>query len=71
MMYFFITLFVLMLVFVLMGVGLIVRNRPIKGTCASLSDVGLKESCEICGGDQNKCENQDKQRAPFPRTSHE
>jgi hypothetical protein len=71
MMYFFITLFVLMLVFVLMGVGLIVRNRPIKGTCASLSDVGLKESCEICGGDQTKCENKDKPRSHTPMNSPE
>lgn len=56
MMYFLVTLAVLLVVFGLMAVGLIVRNRPIKGTCASLSDVGLKENCEICGGDQNKCE---------------
>lgn len=56
MMYFMVTLVALLMVFGLMAIGLIFRNRPIKGTCASLSDVGLKENCEICGGDQNKCE---------------
>lgn len=56
MMYVLITLFTLLLVFGLMAIGLIVRNKPIKGTCASLSNIGMKEDCEICGGDSNKCE---------------
>lgn len=55
MMYVAVTLFTLLLVFGLMAIGLIVRNKPIKGTCASLSDVGLKENCEVCGGDRNQC----------------
>ncbi len=58
-MYVVVTLFTLLLVFGLMAIGLIVRNKPIKGTCASLSDVGLKENCEICGGDRDKCESKD------------
>ncbi len=56
MMYVLVTFIVLVAVFGLMAIGLILRNRPIKGTCASLSDVGLKENCEICGGDRDKCE---------------
>lgn len=60
MIYFVVTFFALLLVFGLMAIGLIFRNRPIKGTCASLSDVGLKEDCEICGGDRDKCESTSK-----------
>lgn len=56
MMYFVVTLAALLLVFAMMAIGLIVRNKPIKGTCASLSNIGMKENCEICGGDDGKCE---------------
>lgn len=55
MMYLVVTLVTLLLAFALMATGLILRNKPIKGTCASLSTIGMKENCEICGGDQNKC----------------
>lgn len=56
MMYLAVTLLTLMLVFAMMAVGLILRGKPIKGTCASLSNIGMKEGCEICGGDADKCE---------------
>lgn len=56
MIYFVVTLAALLLVFAMMAIGLIVRNKPIKGTCASLSNIGMKENCEICGGDDDKCE---------------
>ncbi len=56
MMYFVVTLAALLIVFAMMAIGLIVRNKPIKGTCASLSNIGMKENCEICGGDDDKCE---------------
>lgn len=56
MIYFFVTLAALLTVFALMAIGLILRNKPIKGTCASLSNIGMKENCEICGGDDDKCE---------------
>ena len=56
MLYIVVTLVTLMIVFAMMAVGLILRGKPIKGTCASLSNIGMKEDCEICGGDANKCE---------------
>lgn len=56
MLYVVVTLVTLLLVFAMMAIGLIVRNKPIKGTCASLSNIGMKENCEICGGDEDKCE---------------
>lgn len=53
---FFLTFFILLLVVAGMAVGLIVRGKPIKGTCGGIASLGLGQACEICGGDQNKCD---------------
>lgn len=52
----FLTFFILLLVVAGMAVGLIVRGKPIKGTCGGIASLGLGQSCEICGGDQKKCD---------------
>ena len=52
----FLTFFILLLVVAGMAVGLIVRGKPIKGTCGGIASLGLGQACEICGGDQNKCD---------------
>lgn len=52
----FLTFFILLLVVAGMAVGLIVRGRPIKGTCGGIASLGLGQACEICGGDQKKCD---------------
>jgi hypothetical protein len=58
---------VMLLFFALMGVGLIVARKPIRGTCASLSTIDIGGPCEICGGDPAKCDNNDD--AELPRTA--
>jgi hypothetical protein len=52
----FLTFFILLLVVAGMAVGLIVRGKPIKGTCGGIASLGLGQACEICGGDQKKCD---------------
>lgn len=51
------------LLFSAMAVGVIFSNKPIKGSCGGLNALGMKEDCEICGGDANKCESTQKKEA--------
>ncbi|EKF75237.1 hypothetical protein A11A3_04635 [Alcanivorax hongdengensis A-11-3] len=44
------------LLFAGMAVGVIFANKPIKGSCGGLATLGMKEGCEICGGDRSQCE---------------
>jgi hypothetical protein len=39
-----------------MAVGVIFSNKPIKGSCGGLSNIGIGGDCEICGGNLDKCE---------------
>ncbi len=49
--------FILMLLIILaMSVGVIVTRKPIKGTCGGIAALGMDQSCDICGGDTNKCD---------------
>ena len=47
--------FLLMLIIVtIMAVGVILSNKPIKGSCGGLSALGMKEDCMICGGNKEE-----------------
>ncbi|MEY1661788.1 (Na+)-NQR maturation NqrM [Isoalcanivorax beigongshangi] len=47
---------VLLVLSAAMAVGVILANKPIKGSCGGLAALGMKEGCDICGGDRGKCE---------------
>ena len=46
-----------------MAIGVIFQNKPIKGTCGGLNQMS-GESCEICGGDPNKCDSEEDTAKP-------
>ncbi len=45
---------VMLLVFAGMSIGVIFANKPIKGSCGGLGNLGLKDSCPICGDDAKR-----------------
>lgn len=60
----FIFAFVAMLLVVAgMAIGAMVQNKPLKGTCGGLNNIGMKQDCTVCGGDDDECEKeQERQR---------
>lgn len=44
------------LIILAMSVGVIVTRKPIKGSCGGIAALGMETSCDICGGDTSKCD---------------
>jgi len=57
------TFVVLISVVIAMSVGVIMGRKPIAGSCGGLANVGIDGDCEICGGNPQKCdEEQERQQ---------
>lgn len=41
-----------------MAVGVIVKGKPIKGSCGGMAALNMDTACDICGGDTKKCEDE-------------
>ncbi|UNU74221.1 (Na+)-NQR maturation NqrM [Moraxella nasovis] len=55
---FFVTLVVFALFFLFMGIGYLVKKKPLKGSCGGVATLMGDEYCQFCGNDPNKCESQ-------------
>lgn len=53
---FLLTLVFLLIVVAAMAVGVIVSNKPIKGSCGGIQQLGMGGKCDICGGLPEDCE---------------
>ncbi|QFU01346.1 hypothetical protein FIU83_06805 [Halomonas sp. THAF5a] len=70
------TLFLVVFAFMLlivaaMAVGVIMGRKPIAGTCGGLNQLGLKEGCDVCGGKDEVCEEENRKRGSARRRSDE
>jgi len=53
---FFISLLVIGLVMAGMAVGVIAGRPPIKGSCGGMGALGIDTTCDLCGGDPQRCD---------------
>ena len=57
------TFAVLLTVVSIMAVGVVFGRTPIKGSCGGMSALGMKTACDICGGNQQRCEKESRRAA--------
>lgn len=50
--------------FAAMAVGVILANKPLKGSCGGLNALGMKSNCEVCGGDDDECDRRNREDRP-------
>ena len=60
---FLLTLAFLLIVVAAMAVGVIFAQKPIKGSCGGIQQLGMGGKCDICGGDTEKCDEENKRIA--------
>lgn len=63
----------MLLVMGAMAVGVILGRKPIAGSCGGLNQIGMKNGCDICGGKDEVCEEENRKRrgVSIRRTSDE
>ncbi|GEN29374.1 hypothetical protein HVA01_30200 [Halovibrio variabilis] len=50
-----------------MAVGVIMGRKPIAGSCGGLNQIGMKDGCDICGGKDDVCEEENRKRGSSVR----
>lgn len=64
----FLTTFVVMAtVMAIMAVGVMAGREPIKGSCGGIGAIGIDQSCEICGGNPRRCDEETRDAGIAPR----
>lgn len=61
----------MLLIMAAMAVGVIMGRKPIAGSCGGLNQLGMKEGCDICGGKDEVCEEENRKQASARRRSDE
>lgn len=58
-----VTLVVMLLVVVGMAAGVMAGRKPLAGSCGGIAALGIEKECSICGGDRQKCEEVNAEKA--------
>lgn len=53
----FLALVVFLLFFAAMSLGLILRKKPLQGSCGGVAALMGDKECQFCGGDPSQCQN--------------
>lgn len=61
-----ISIIVVGVLFAGMAIGVIVSNKPVKGSCGGLGSLGLSSDCDICGGSRAKCDEENNRPGADP-----
>ena len=67
------TIVILALIIAGMAIGAILQNKPITGSCGGVGAALGEENyhCEICGGDPNKCDEQEDSNLAYNASSED
>lgn len=57
---FIVTLAVMLLLVAGMAVGVLMGREPIKGSCGGMNALGMDTACDICKGDKERCEEENR-----------
>ncbi|TYC58177.1 (Na+)-NQR maturation NqrM [Marinobacter sp. BW6] len=60
---FLLVLLIVVLLVAAMSIGVILGRKPISGTCGGIGALGISQSCDICGGNTQKCEEENERLA--------
>ncbi|MGF2735227.1 (Na+)-NQR maturation NqrM [Marinobacter sp. DUT-1] len=52
---FLLVLFIVIVLVAAMSIGVMFGRKPISGTCGGIGALGISSSCDICGGNTQKC----------------
>ena len=63
-MIFVISFLVFALIIAGMAVGVMAGRAPIKGSCGGVGALGIDQSCELCGGDPQRCDTETRSDPP-------
>nr|WP_163503520.1 (Na+)-NQR maturation NqrM [Halomonas socia] len=61
----------MLLLMAAMAIGVMLGRKPIAGTCGGLNNIGMKDGCDVCGGKDEVCEEENRKRGSARRRGDE